>query len=80
MPTLAAARLALALLLLGTVAPACTPSKRMITPTTTGSDLRNLPRGRMIPQPFPGNDLVRSTRRPALDPATVAASTATAIR
>ncbi len=86
-----AARLALALLALGTVTPACTPGKRMITPTTTGTDLRNMPRGRMTPLPFPGSDLARATSRPGLDaprgglhpptdPATIAASTATTIR
>ena len=63
----------------GLLAPGCASEKRQITPTTLGTDLRTLPRGRMTPQPFPGSDLARSKPlRPAaartLDPATALAT------
>lgn len=72
-----------AAVLLGLIAPAaavpaCAPGRRRITPTTTGSDLRALPRGRMAPPPFPGSSLARVDRAgPATgDPAaTTAAAT-----
>ena len=37
----------------------CARDRAEITPTTLGTDLTALPRGRMTPQAFPGTDLVR---------------------
>lgn len=68
------ARVALALGVLGLIAPGCTPDRRRITPTTSGSDLRHLPRGRMSPQPLPGTDLVHRDGRPRVDSAALRAS------
>lgn len=59
--------LALVLLLLGLGTLGCARDHGRITPTTSGTDLRNLPRGRMTPQPFPGSDLARNAR-PAASP------------
>ena len=53
---------ALTLLIGGMTAPGCTPEKRQITPTTSGTDLRNIPRGRMTPQPFPGSSLAQTPK------------------
>ncbi len=48
-------RINLVVALLGMLAPAgCQSDHAMITPSTTGTDLRNMPRGRMTPLPFPG--------------------------
>ena len=58
--------LTLALTLLGVI-PGCAPDRRRITPTTTGSDLRNLPRGRMTPLPFPGSSIAHEDTRPNRD-------------
>ena len=71
------------LLVVGGVIPlGCTPGKRQITPTTTGTDLRNVPRGRMTPLPFPGSSLARMAPQPTTnslipktDPATITART-----
>lgn len=57
----------LALIALLILAPACGPERRRITPTTGGTDLRALPRGRMAPQPFPGSSLARAEHRPTVD-------------
>lgn len=43
-------------------------SDRQYTPTTQGTDLSTLPRGRMTPQPFPGVDLVRKGGQEPSDP------------
>ena len=66
----------------GAIPLGCTPGKREITPTTTGTDLKNMPRGRMTPLPFPGSSLARVTPQstPNLlsstaDPATITART-----
>ena len=47
----------LGLLLVGLTLAGCTRDHTRITPTTSGTDLRNMPRGRMTPQPFPGSSL-----------------------
>ena len=55
--------------------PGCARDRRQITPTTSGTDLRAMPWGRMTPQPFPGSSLARSARsEPATDPGAAAAS------
>lgn len=56
-------------------APGCGRERRMITPTTTGTDLTTMPRGRMTPLPFPGSSLARAgSPAPPGDPETVPAS------
>ena len=53
----------------------CKADHSRITPTTTGTALRDMPRGRMTPLPFPGSSLARA--RPGgtkLDPAAMATS------
>lgn len=60
--------IALILLALGTVAPGCARDHSQITPTTTGTDLRNMPRGRMTPLPFPGSSLAQAGKA---DPAAI---------
>lgn len=72
----------IALILGGLVGTGCTRDHSRITPTTTGTDLRNMPRGRMTPLPFPGSSLARAAPAPKLDPATAtaAAQGETAIR
>ncbi len=70
MPTLIRPTLALAILALGALAPGCARDRSQITPTTSGTDLRNIPRGRMTPQAFPGSSLARAGQG---DPATIAA-------
>ena len=57
----------------------CARGRGQITPTTTGTDLRAMPRGRMIPQPFPGSSLARGPARaarvgPTADPEATTAS------
>lgn len=79
----------LALLFMGALTLlGCRADRARITPTTTGTDLRNLPRGKMTPLPFPGSDLARSgdgpilptpdpdgpRRRPRVDPTVVTAA------
>jgi len=65
MPTSARPTLALVLLALGTLPLGCARDRSQITPTTTGTDLRNIPRGRMTPLPFPGSSLARASKTPA---------------
>ena len=67
--------------LLGLLAPVgCTRDHSRITPTTSGTDLRTMPRGRMTPLPFPGSSLAHAgDRTPKTDPATVTATTRDAI-
>jgi hypothetical protein len=55
--------LAVAIVALGP--SSCARDRRQITPTTLGTNLRTVPRGRMIPPPFPGNDLARAKGQPA---------------
>jgi hypothetical protein len=43
----------------------CAHDRGQITPTTSGTDLRAMPRGRMTPQPFPGSSLALAKARPA---------------
>ncbi len=63
-------------LIIGTL-PGCGRERRQITPTTTGTDLRAMPRGRMTPLPFPGSSLARSENsKPTADPATTSTSAA----
>ena len=45
-------------LLVGWLAVAgCTRDQTRITPSTSGTDLRSMPRGKMTPLPFPGSSL-----------------------
>jgi len=67
--------ISLVLLFLGTLTPGCARDRSQITPTTTGTDLRNIPRGRMTPLPFPGSSLAKA---PKTDLATVTAGDSTA--
>ncbi len=52
-----AAASGLILVLAGPGLAGCARDRGAITPTTTGTDLSRLPRGRMTPQPFPGSSL-----------------------
>ena len=70
---LARPTIALVLLTLVAIPLGCARNHSQITPTTTGTDLRNIPRGRMTPLPFPGSSLARV---PKTDPATVTVKTA----
>jgi len=45
------------LLLLLLAPPGCARDRAQITQTTSGTNLRAMPRGRMTPQPFPGSSL-----------------------
>ena len=56
----------------------CARDRAEVTPTTLGTDLTGLPRGRMTAQPFPGTDLVRE--RGAADGAVQMAGSSDAIR
>ncbi len=70
-------RALLAFVLLAPAIAGCGRERRQITPTTTGTDLVNIPRGKMTPLPFPGSSLARSgAPRPTADPATTPASAA----
>lgn len=69
----------LALAIVALVPTGCARDRGRITPTTSGTDLRAMPRGRMIPQPFPGSSLARSEARalprgPTADPDAATAS------
>jgi hypothetical protein len=55
----------LAVLMVALGPSGCARDRRQITPTTLGTDFRAIPRGRMIPPLFPGNDLARAKARPA---------------
>jgi hypothetical protein len=54
----------LAVVLLGLIGPGCAHERHEITPTTLGTDLRHLPRGKMISPPWPGQSIVESKPRP----------------
>ncbi len=74
MPTRSHAAI-LAPLLLGLACPGCARDRGQITPTTSGTDLKAMPRGRMTPQPFPGSSLAAAgPRQPESDPAAMPAS------
>ncbi len=66
------------LLSLALLAPGCARDRGQITPTTTGTDLSAMPRGRMTPLPFPGSSLAHSAQPvsggPTSDPGTSVAS------
>ncbi len=65
----------LALGLAASASPGCAHDRGRITPTTSGTDLKAMPRGRMIPQPFPGSSLARrAPGSPRIDPAASVAS------
>ena len=54
---------------LAALAPSgCARDRGQITPTTLGTDLQAMPRGRMIPQPFPGSSLARPAPAPPRGP------------
>lgn len=42
----------------------CARDRNAITPTTTGTDFSTVPRGRMVPQPFPGSSLANRSLEP----------------
>ncbi len=50
--------------LLGLAGPGCARDRHEITPTTLGTDLSRSPKGRMIPFPWPGQDIVKRASRP----------------
>ena len=53
-----------AVTLLGLVGQGCARERHQITPTTLGTDLKRMPRGKMTPFPWPGVDLVKAKPRP----------------
>ena len=55
----------LAVVIVALAPSSCAHERAMITPTTLGTNLRTMPRGRMIGPPFPGTDLARAKARPA---------------
>ncbi len=61
------------LLLLAFISSGCARDRDRITPTTSGTNLKTMPRGRMTPQPFPGSSLAGSGGA-TIDPATATAS------
>ena len=67
-------RTILLLLLLGPAG--CARDRDQITPTTTGTDFRNAPRGEMNAPPFPGSDLASESAETGLDRSAARASTA----
>ena len=67
----------LALAALGVLFQGCAGEKHQITPTTLGTDLSRMPRGKMIPFPWPGQSISQATPRPkapTADPEVAAAS------
>ncbi len=55
----------LALALLGLASSwGCARERREITPTTLGTDLQSMPRGKMTPYPWPGQSIARATPSP----------------
>jgi hypothetical protein len=70
----------LAVVLVALAPSGCAGDRGRITPTTSGTDLKAMPRGRMTPQPFPGSSLARASARPGpggpADDAEVATSSA----
>jgi hypothetical protein len=49
--------------LLGLVFGGCARERHEITPTTLGTDLKRMPRGKMTPFPWPGQDIVNAAPR-----------------
>jgi hypothetical protein len=61
----------LAMAAVGLFAAGCARERREITPSTLGTDLKRMPRGRMTPYPWPGQSIVRAPARtggPTVDP------------
>jgi hypothetical protein len=54
----------LALAMLGLISEGCAHERHEITPTTLGTDLKRMPRGKMTPFPWPGQSIVSTTPRP----------------
>ena len=48
-------------MLLGPTFGGCAREHRQITPTTLGTDLKRMPRGKMTPYPWPGQSIVKAT-------------------
>jgi hypothetical protein len=42
----------------------CANKRHEITPTTLGTDLKRMPRGKMTPFPWPGQSIVQAIPRP----------------
>jgi hypothetical protein len=67
-------RALLALTLLGLVSGGCARGRHEITPTTLGTDLERMPRGKMTPFPWPGQSISKADPRtgqvegPTVDP------------
>ncbi len=51
----------------------CARERHQITPTTIGTDFKRMPRGKMTPFPWPGQDISRATPAP-VDPQAALAS------
>ena len=54
----------LVLIVLGLAFAGCAHDSREITPTTLGTDLKRMPRGKMTPFAWPGQSIVEAKPRP----------------
>jgi hypothetical protein len=68
----------LALLTSGLILGGCHGEPRQITPTTLGTDLTRMPRGKMTPFPWPGQSIVKTSPTGKPDQAKVDPNAATA--